>query len=123
MVKRERTATPLQALAILNDIQYVEAARVLAERLIKDMPAAEDERLRTAFRLCTSHSPSESQLLVLKQLRDDQKARFGADREAAGKLIATGEFARDPKLDPVEHAALTVVIQTLFNYDPFETKR
>lgn len=123
MVKRERTATPLQALAILNDVQYVEAARVLAERLIKDLPGDEDERLRTAFRVCTSHSPSEPQLQVLKRLLDEQKSRFGADRESAGKLIATGEFARDQKLDPVEHAAMTVVIQTLFNYDPFVTKR
>jgi hypothetical protein len=123
MVKRERTATPLQALATLNDIQYAEAARVLAGRLIKELPDSPEEQIRTAFRLCTSHQPNESQVKILTDLRNEQKARFASTSDTARQLIAVGEFAQEAMIDPVEHAAMTVVVQTLFNYDPFVTKR
>ncbi len=123
MVKRERTATPLQALATLNDVQYVEAARVLAERLTKESPGDVTAQIRKAYRLCTGQTPDEARTKLLAELYEEQKAHFAAIPAEAGKLISTGEFARDKSLNPVEHAALTVVVQALFNFDPFVTKR
>jgi hypothetical protein len=123
MVKRERTATPLQALAVMNDTQYVEAARVLAERLMKQAPGDADSQMRTLFRICTSQEPNPAQLVVLKSLLAEQEAHFAANGDSAVKLISTGEYARDTALNAVDHAALTVVVQALFNFDPFVTKR
>jgi len=123
LVKRERTATPLQALATLNDPQYVEAARVLAERLMKQLPGDSNAQLSTAYRLCTSQKVSEKQLTVIKELMAEQKAHFLKQPKAADELLAIGETKRNPALPTADHAALTATVLALFNYDPCVTKR
>jgi hypothetical protein len=121
--RRERTATPLQALVLLNDPQFVEAARVLAERLIHDRPADIDGRLRMAFRMTTSREPSADELKILTQLYAEQRADFAAAPERATALLATGEAARDMALDAADHAATAAVVLALSNFDECVTKR
>jgi hypothetical protein len=123
LVKRERTTTPLQALATLNDPQYIEAARVTAERLMKQFPGDPDKQVISAFRLCTSQQPSEKQVALLKQLLADQKSHFSQWPKSALELLSTGESKRDPSLPAADQAALTTTVLTLLNYEPCVTKR
>ena len=124
--KREITATPLQALVLLNGPQYVEAGRVLAERLMTDPESAqatEAERLVRAFRLCTSRHPEARELEILTQLLAEQRAHFAVHPEEAAKLIKVGQRAPDAALDPVELAAWSVTAKALLNFDETYTKR
>jgi hypothetical protein len=123
LARRERTATPLQALALLNDPQFVEAARVLAERLIHEQGDDIDARIVTAFRLLTSRAPSDRERTALRGLYDRQRARFDAQADRAAEYIATGEAPRDTALNPADHAATTALVQTLMNFDECVTKR
>lgn len=123
LTRRERTTTPLQALAVLNDPQYIEAARVLAERLIHEQADEIPQRLTSAFRLLSSREPNPRELDVLARLYKSQRAHY-QQRPAEAKLyIATGESARDDKLDPIDHAATTAVVQALMNFDECLMKR
>jgi hypothetical protein len=115
LARRERTATPLQALVLLNDPQFVEAARVLAETLMSRPRLA--DRLTTAFRLATSRHPSERELAVLTRLYREQKERFQKSPRLAEALLKVGESPRDAGLPAAEHAALTVVAQAVMNLD------
>jgi len=123
MVKRDRTATPLQALVTLNDPQFVEAARVLAEKLMKKSPGKPEDQLKEAYRLCTSHLPGEREVAILQDLMKSQKVRFGQSEKQARELLAVGETKRDEALPVADHAALTNTILALFNFDPFVIKR
>lgn len=123
MVKRDRTATPLQALVTLNDPQFVEAARVLAEKLMKKSPGKPEDQLKEAYRLCTSHSPGEREVKILQDLMKSQRSRFSQAENQARELLAVGETKRDESLIVADHAALTNTILALFNFDPFVIKR
>ncbi|MFM7131165.1 MAG: DUF1553 domain-containing protein, partial [bacterium] len=123
MVKRERTATPLQALVTLNDPQFVEAARVLAEKLMKKYPGKTDEQLAEAYRLCTSHVADDRQQRILADLRNSQQKQFASAEKQARELLAVGETKRDESLPAADHAAFTNTILALFNFDPFVIKR
>jgi hypothetical protein len=123
IARRERTATPLQALVLLNDPQYVEAARVLAEKLIKDQGGTIDTRISTAFRLLTSRLPTAKELAILERLHQEQRAHFARVPEEAQALLTVGESQRDGQLDASDHAAMTVVVKTLLSFDECVTKR
>jgi hypothetical protein len=116
-VSRQRTSTPLQALILLNDPQYVEAARVLAERALRHGGASNDDRARHVFRRVTSRAPSPTELSSLTALYRDARVRFAGDRPAALALRRAGEQAIDTTLEPVEVAAWTVVTSTILNLD------
>ena len=82
-VKRSRSNTPLQALTLLNDPVYVEAAQALARRVVAERPAPDaDERLSYAFRLCTARPPNARELAVLQRLYADERAAHGAANDA-----------------------------------------
>jgi hypothetical protein len=123
-VRRGRTNTPLQALVLMNDPTYVEAARKLAERAIKEpgARATPDERIAFAFRLATARKPTAEELAVLKKIYDAQLAHYRSNAEAATKLLSVGESARDDKLDPIDLAAWTTVASTILNLDETITK-
>jgi hypothetical protein len=123
LARRERTATPLQALALLNDPQFVEAARVLAERLIHEQGDDIDARIVTAFRLLTSRAPSDREQAALRGLYDRQRSRFDAQARQAAEYVAVGEAPRDTALNPADHAATTALVQALMNFDECVTKR
>ncbi len=123
VARRRTTNTPLQALVLWNDPQYVEASRALAERVLREADASEDARLTYAFRLLATRRPSEEELAVLRELLDDQRAEFAEHPEDARALLTVGEHVRDPELDEIELAAYAVVASTLMSYDPVVTRR
>jgi hypothetical protein len=120
--RRETTSTPLQALVLLNDPQYIEAARVLAQRLLRDTPADSELRIEQAFRLATGRRPESREREILRQLYSEQLALFQAQPERSGRYLATGEFPLDTELPPDELAATTVLASTLMNLHEFVTK-
>ncbi|MDR3623428.1 MAG: DUF1553 domain-containing protein [Paludisphaera borealis] len=116
-VKRLPTATPLQALVLLNDTQYVEAARVLAERAAREGGSNLSDRLVFLVRVLTGRRPDDRELATLAALYRDQYDEFRSGRADADKLLAVGDAPRAPGVDPAEAAALTIVAQALLNYD------
>ena len=113
--RRERTATPLQSLVLLNDPQFIEAARVLAEKLLQRPDSDLDSRIRQAFRMLTSRPPSPTETDILKRLYRDQKTYFDSIPNEAKQFITIGDTPRDERIDPTDHAAMTVVITNLLN--------
>ena len=121
--RRALTNTPLQALVLLNDPTYVEAARALAQRTLLEGGADATSRLGYAFRLTTARKPSGKEADVLRQLLDRRLAEFRRDRESAVKLLSVGESPRDKRLDVVELAAWTTVTSAILNLDETITKQ
>jgi hypothetical protein len=121
-VKRARTNTPLQALALLNEVTYVEAARKLAERMLTEGGSTPADRINWAFRRVTSRTPDAGDLKVLTDGLEKRLTRFRADKDSAVKLIAQGESKPDAKLDQTELAAYTLTANVLLNLDEVVTK-
>ena len=122
-VKRQKTNTPLQALVLLNDPQYVEAARVLAERMMKEGGKALEEQINFGFKALTSREPDDHELALLKELYQEEQTAFSQAPAQADSLLTVGEHLRDTNLPADELAALTVVANTLINYDEAVYKR
>ncbi len=122
-VKRERTATPLQALVMLNDPQFVEAARVFAARMCAVHEDDLDALLRMTFRTLTSRLPDDSEMKVLRRLYSEQLERFEAVPEEAKKLLGAGAAPEDQKLPKPKLAAVTALVNTLFNFDECVMKK
>ncbi len=121
-VKRSRTNTPLQALTLLNEITYVEAARKLAERMLADGGTTPESRIRFAFRWTTSRTPTSEELAVLIDGLNDDLTRFRQDAGAAKQLIVLGESKAGASLDPAELAAYTLTANVLLNLDEVVTR-
>ena len=122
-VSRQRTSTPLQALVLLNDPQYVEAARKVGERMLVEGGATAAARVTFAFRLITGRTPSDRERALLEQLYADQRAAFTAAPAAARKLLATGESPWNRRLPADDLAAASVVATTVMNADEAVMKR
>ncbi len=125
-VRRGRTNTPLQALQLLNDESHVEAARTLAGRALAERTLAgpdggtgghDESGVRALWRRVLLREPLESETAALGGLLSRQRERFRADPAAAAALLSVGAAPRQSGLDPVEHAAWTVVAQALLNLD------
>jgi hypothetical protein len=117
IVRRERTNTPLQALLLLNEKQYVECARALAERAMKEGGAKAESRLAYLFRLVTARKPDAMELDELLADYKGHLAEYTRDVEAAKKLIAVGETKPDATLNPSELAAWTMIANLVLNLD------
>ncbi|HEY7117435.1 MAG TPA: DUF1553 domain-containing protein [Tepidisphaeraceae bacterium] len=115
-VRRERTDTPLQALVTLNDVQFVEAARVLAQNAMK-ASGDFDARLEFMTRRLMSRSMRAEEVAVAKGAFDDLMTYYRSHPEDAKKLLAVGESKRDATLDASEHAAWTMLANQLLNLD------
>ncbi len=121
VVREARTNTPLQALNLLNDVTFVEAARVLAQRLMQKPELGDEQKLQLAFRLATARNPTREELDVLQAGLRHHRERFRHDVDAARKLVSIGEYPRgDTKID--ELAALTATASLLLNLDEVITK-
>lgn len=120
-VRSSTTSTPLHALTTLNDPTWVEAARVLATRSMKENRAAE-EQLAAAFRLVLCRPPRESELNRLRSAYEKQMAIYQADPTAAKALLAVGATPRDESLDLSNQAALTAVCLGILNLDEALTR-
>jgi hypothetical protein len=121
-VKAGRTNTPLHALVTLNDVTYVEAARALAERMLKQGGDTDAARLAFGFRLCTARQPNAKEAGMLASSLERFRREYGGDVEAAQKLIATGESKPDAALPAPELAAQTSLALLLLNLDETMTK-
>jgi uncharacterized protein DUF1553/uncharacterized protein DUF1549/concanavalin A-like lectin/glucanase superfamily protein/cytochrome c len=120
--RRSVTNTPLQALVLLNDPTYVEASRVLAQRMLTEGGADPKQRIAFAWRLVLGRSPTAKEVRTLRDLVEVQRAEYRAHPEAAGQLLHVGESALDSKLNDVDLAAWTVVASTILNLDETITK-
>jgi hypothetical protein len=116
-VKRARTNTPLQALALLNDVTYTEAARKFAERMLTEGGVSADSQLAFAFRLATSRVPTSSELTVLRASLQKYTDRFRQSPAAAEQFVSHGEAARNKSLDVVNLAAHTAIASIILNMD------
>ena len=121
-VRRARTNTPLQALVLMNDTQYVEAARRLAERMLTEGGATPEEQITYAFRLSTARRPSADELALLAGVLNAYLADYQAKPDAAAKLLAVGESKRNESLDAAQLAACTMVANLILNLDETITK-
>lgn len=124
LVKRMPTTTPLQVLAIWNDTGFLEAARVMAEKVVQLHPSptadSDSQRVVTIFRQLTGKLPTKGQTSALAALIADGRKELAASSEEAEKLLAaTGESARIPHLPPAEVGATLLMVRALFNTEPF----
>lgn len=122
VVNRSRTNTPLQAFVMLHDPQFVEAARKLAERMIREGGDDANARLVRGFTICTARPPTERELKILQQTLSEQTERFNSNPSAAAKLLSVGQSPRDETIDATELAAYASVAHTLLNLSEFITK-
>jgi hypothetical protein len=120
-VGRARSNTPLQALALMNDVQHFEAARAFAERLL--LPTQSDaERLAHAFRCTTARPPTPAEQKLLADTLAAHRAHFEKNTEAASQVIANGESKPNATLPVPEFAAWTLVANLLLNLDEAITR-
>jgi uncharacterized protein DUF1553/uncharacterized protein DUF1549/concanavalin A-like lectin/glucanase superfamily protein/cytochrome c len=121
--KRDVTTTPLQSLVLLNDPQFVEAARVLAEHAWQRFPGNSPARNRLAFRALVGRSPDMSEAAILERLFREEDAEFSSHPDASAKLLAVGESQPDRALPAAELAAMTTVVSAIMNFDEFVVLR
>ena len=120
-VRQARTNTPLHALILLNDVTFVEASRVWAERLTKEEKTP-GLRLALALRQATARPPTATEQKVLLAGYQRVLKQYQADPKAAEKLVSAGELPRDKTLDLAEHAALATMLNMILNLDEVMTK-
>lgn len=117
IVRSDVTNTPLQALTLLNNVTFVEAARFFAERMLERSEESPSERIRWAYRLMTSRHPREKEVnLLVNDLKIFQE-EFQDKPEAATKLLSIGEKPRNEVYDVSALAAYTLVANTIMNLD------
>lgn len=148
-VRRQKTSTPLQALVTMNDPQFMEASRVLAERTISKLSGSSSEVRATVatgsgsklpsqrvkvselsedkfiylFKSIISRPPRAKELELMKQLYEEEWAEFTKNPKSAEELLSVGMYPRNKELNAVEVASLTMVCNTLLNYDEAVMKR
>jgi hypothetical protein len=122
ITRRVNTNTPLQALNLLNDPQFIETSRVLSERAQKNFDTVE-EQLSYSFRLSTGVKPSDYLMNAMKEQYTSALLHFQKNPEKADSLLAIGDMPFDIKLDKNKTAALAMVTSTIFNFDETYMKR
>jgi hypothetical protein len=120
-LQRPRTNTPLQALVLLNDPAFIEAARVLAARVLQ-ANVSDEERLSLAFREVLARDPRGAEPAVLERLLQQQLKSCRDNPEKARQLAAVGDAPLDPRIDATDLAAWTTVVSSLMNLDEFVNK-
>ncbi len=121
--RRETTTTPLQALVLMDDPQFLEAGRALAERLMHESGPDIDAEILRGFRLTTSREPKPREIQILRRLYDEQLALFIRDPAGAAQYLAIGQQPWDRSLPAVQLAATAVLANSLMNLDEFITER
>jgi mono/diheme cytochrome c family protein len=115
-VRMSRTNTPMHALITLNDPAFVEAARVMAQRVVTSA-RTDSKRIDEAFRLATAHAPAAAEKKILTARLAKLRTVFAADPTAAQELSSIGESPRSTTISPGEHAAWTTLCLLLLNLD------
>ena len=121
-VREGRTNTPLQALHLMNDVQFLEAALALAQRAIREGGPDVESRLDRAFQLVLARGPRAKEAATLRSMLAYAQDRYRSKPKDAAAFLAQGESPRDTSIDPVEHAAWTTVASLILNLDAAVTK-
>ena len=116
IVSSTRTNTPLQALNLMNDVTYTEAARALAQRVMQQGESANDSLVHI-YRLATAREPNANVLSILARAYAGHLEVYESDRAAALQLISEGESPRDETLDIAQLAAYQMVASLIMNLD------
>ena len=116
-IRRERTNTPMQALMLMNDPQFFEAARAFAERTVKEGGETPEARIAYIFEMATARLPKPKEAALLLQTFQVHYEDLAANPEAAKALITVGESSPDETLDAVEVAAWTMIANLILNLD------
>jgi len=122
IVRETRTNTPLQALNLMNDVTYVEASRLLAQRMLTEAGPTSDERLVYGFRLAVAREPDDSERAVLRRALNRALDRYQTSAADAEQLLDLGESDRDASLPADEHAAYANVASLMLNLDETITR-
>ena len=120
--RRQRTDTPLQALVTMNDVQWVEAARALAERVIKEGGSQPQQRINLMSQILLAHDPPPRITAVLEGSLTKMEKHYAADPKAAHALIGVGEKKTDASIPAPELAAWTMIANEMLNLDETVTK-
>lgn len=120
--RRQRTDTPLQALVTMDDVQWVEAARALAERAIEKGGSQPEQRVRYISDVLLAHDPRPQTTKVLMASLSQMEHHFTADPKAARQLVDVGEKKRNPSIPAPELAAWTMIASEMLNLDETVTK-
>jgi len=115
VVSRSATNTPLQAFVLMNDPQFVEAARHLGKRIMTQGGKTFERRITYGLRLATARQPNATEIAIYKNLFQTRLAKFKKDPDAARKLLEVGASAHDTTLDLAEHAAWTSISRVILN--------
>jgi hypothetical protein len=115
--RRQRTDTPLQALITMNDVQWVEAARTLAQRVIHEAVPDPPQRINRMSQILLAHDASVPMIAALKNSLQQMQQHYAKDRKAAHALVALGEKKRDASIPEPELAAWTMVASEMLNLD------
>lgn len=118
-VRRPRTNTPLQALMMMNDPMVLEASRVLAGRLLSENTEVR-EKIEKAFRLIVCRSPSEKEIEMLQQHYETELGKLKP--RSSAHLLEVGEYPQAEGLDTISHAAMMLVVNTIYNLEETITK-
>jgi hypothetical protein len=121
-VREVRTNTPLQSLNLMNDVTFLEAARVIGQRMLREGGSTADERLAYGFELATARQPKVREREILASSFRYYLDTFQGDRAAAEKYLSQGEAARDPQRNPSELAAYATVASMILNLDAVVSK-
>jgi hypothetical protein len=122
-VRETRTNTPLQSLNLMNDVTYIEAARMLAQRMMLEGGTAPGDRLTWAFRLATSRRPNERESGILLRHLQKQRDYFGRNPQAAEQFLAVGEKKNDSRFNVIELAAYAATASLILNLDEVINKQ
>ena len=122
-VRRQATSTPLQALALLNDTQLIEAARFIGARMLTEGGTTAEQQASFGFRLVTSRAPRPDEAATLAAALKEQEALFNDDADAANKLLSVGDTRVTSPLPPARLAAATMVATALLNHDEAVMRR
>lgn len=114
-VRRQSTSTPMQALVMLNDPQFIEASRLIAERMLREGGANDVERIGFAFRLATSRAASKEEIQLLQDLLEERREEFGNAPQKAEAYLNIGEFPDSGEFEKTELAAYAQVANAILN--------
>ncbi len=123
VVRRPRTNTPLQALALMNDPQFVEASRAFADRILREGGKDVNDRLAFGFRTATGRKPAGDEVKILREVLNEQTALYRKDPSASEKLLAVGSYKSVSGVAAADLAAWTTVASMILNLDETVTKQ
>jgi Protein of unknown function (DUF1553)/Protein of unknown function (DUF1549)/Planctomycete cytochrome C/Concanavalin A-like lectin/glucanases superfamily len=123
VVKRQKTSTPLQSLVMMNDPQYNEAARKLAERMMREGGSTPEGRITLAYKAMESRYPRKEEISILKEMYQEELLDIQKNPKRVKELLSVGESVIDKTLNQSELAANTVLAITLINFDGTVIKR